>query len=69
MSTGMFILHLGQCLCCGQQTWLLGYEFPLTLTVFAKEKIYFMCSSTKGELILVANVAFLIPVSQNSTST
>ncbi|KAG8735431.1 FACT complex subunit spt16 [Ceratobasidium sp. 414] len=32
------------------QTWLLGYEFPLTLVVFAKDKIFFMCSSTKGLL-------------------
>ncbi|ELU40200.1 FACT complex subunit SPT16 [Rhizoctonia solani AG-1 IA] len=33
------------------QTWLLGYEFPLTLMVFAKEKIYFLCSSSKAKIL------------------
>ncbi|KAG8696247.1 FACT complex subunit spt16, partial [Ceratobasidium sp. 395] len=33
------------------QTWLLGYEFPLTLIVFAKDKIFFMCSSTKAKIL------------------
>ncbi|QRV75255.1 SPT16-general chromatin factor (subunit of the heterodimeric FACT complex) [Ceratobasidium sp. AG-Ba] len=33
------------------QTWLLGYEFPLTLVVFAKDRIFFMCSSTKAKIL------------------
>ncbi|GJJ12499.1 hypothetical protein Clacol_006742 [Clathrus columnatus] len=31
------------------QTWLLGYEFPTTLILFTKDKIYFLCSPSKAK--------------------
>ena len=34
-----------------QQTWLLGYEFPSTLILFTKQKIYFLCSASKGKCV------------------
>ncbi|KAF8526838.1 FACT complex subunit SPT16 [Hysterangium stoloniferum] len=34
------------------QTWLLGYEFPSTLLLFTKEKIYFLCSASKAKVLI-----------------
>ncbi|KAF8531659.1 FACT complex subunit SPT16 [Gautieria morchelliformis] len=34
------------------QTWLLGYEFPSTLILFTKQKIYFLCSASKAKVLI-----------------
>ncbi|KIO31093.1 hypothetical protein M407DRAFT_19971 [Tulasnella calospora MUT 4182] len=33
------------------QIWLLGYEFPSTIMLVLKDKIYFVCSATKGKIL------------------
>ncbi|KAG8901329.1 FACT complex subunit spt16 [Tulasnella sp. 403] len=33
------------------QIWLLGYEFPSTLMLIQKDKIYFLCSASKGKIL------------------
>ncbi|KAA1474845.1 FACT complex subunit SPT16 [Dentipellis sp. KUC8613] len=33
------------------QTWLLGYEFPSTLTLFQKDKLYILCSASKAKIL------------------
>ncbi|KAJ7053945.1 FACT complex subunit SPT16 N-terminal lobe domain-containing protein [Mycena amicta] len=46
------------------QQWLLGYEFPSTLILFAKDKISILCSASKG----VLPHAPLLPIPDVSTA-
>ncbi|KAG6833476.1 hypothetical protein H0H87_006048 [Tephrocybe sp. NHM501043] len=40
-------MRKGTCL----QQWLLGYEFPSTLFLFKKERIYILCSASKAKIL------------------
>ena len=48
------------------QQWLLVYEFPSTIILFEKDKITFLCSSSKGALpdMSICNVNFTPPAAK-----
>ncbi|KDQ13142.1 hypothetical protein BOTBODRAFT_66895 [Botryobasidium botryosum FD-172 SS1] len=42
-------------------TWLLGYEFPSTIMLFQKEKLYFLCSASKAKILNQLSAESVIP--------
>jgi nucleosome binding factor SPN SPT16 subunit len=44
-----FLISRLTCFCL--QTYLLGYEFPSTLMLLGKRKVYFVVSASKGEFL------------------